>query len=187
VCVHLAMYRVRHVLQNKGESGNVGAMRKTVYIETSIISYLTAQPSRDLRAAAWQQITTQWWQQERMKYELYTSALVIKEASQGDPEVAKRRLQVLASLSELTIDDEVERLADKLMEGGGVPVGAEGDALHVAAAAVHEMDYLLTWNCRHIDNAVTKPIIRSICAAVGYPYPEICTPVELLSEDLSDV
>lgn len=70
-------------------------MRKTVYVETSIISYLTAQPSRDLRAAAWQQITGQWWQQERTKYELYTSALVIKEASQGDAEAAKRRLQVL--------------------------------------------------------------------------------------------
>jgi hypothetical protein len=74
-------------------------MPKTVYIETSIISYLTAQPSRDLRAAAWQQITTQWWQQERAKYELYTSALVMREASQGDAEAAERRLQVLASLS----------------------------------------------------------------------------------------
>jgi len=162
-------------------------MRKTVYVETSIISYLTAQPSRDLRAAAWQQITTQWWQQERAKYELYTSALVMAEASQGDSDAAKRRLHVLADLFELTVDDEVERFANKLMEGGGVPVGAEGDALHIAVAAVHETDYLLTWNCRHIDNAATKPIIRSICAAAGYPYPEICTPVELLLEESPDV
>jgi predicted nucleic acid-binding protein len=162
-------------------------MRKTIYVETSIISYLTAQPSRDLRAAAWQQITTQWWQRERNKYELYTSALVMEEASQGDPEAAQRRLRVLSDLSELTIDDEVRALAEKLIEGGGVPAGAEGDALHIATAAVHEADYLLTWNCRHIDNAVTKPIIRSICAVAGYPYPEICTPVELLSEDFPDV
>jgi len=140
-----------------------------------------------LRAAAWQQITAQWWQQERTQYELYTSALVIKETSQGDAEAAKRRLQVLADLSELTVDDEVERLADRLMEGGGVPAGAEGDALHIAVAAVHEADYLLTWNCRHIDNAVTKPIIRSLCVVAGYTCPEICTPVELLSEDFSDV
>ncbi len=76
-------------------------MQKTVYIETSIISYLTALPSRDLRAAAWQQITTQWWQQERAKYELWTSALVIKEASQGDTEAVRRRLQVLADLSDV--------------------------------------------------------------------------------------
>jgi hypothetical protein len=162
-------------------------MRKTVYVETSIISYLTAQPSRDLRAAAWQQITGQWWQQERTKYELYTSALVIKEASQGDAEAAKRRLQVLTDLSGLTVDGEVERRTDKLIEGGAVPVGAEGDALHIAVAAVHEMDYLLTWNCRHIDNAVTKPIIRSLRMVAGYACPEICTPVELLSEDFSDV
>lgn len=140
-----------------------------------------------MRAAAWQQITAQWWQQERTQYELYTSALVIKETSQGDAEAAKRRLQVLADLSELTVDDEVERLADRLMEGGGVPAGAEGDALHIAVAAVHEADYLLTWNCRHIDNAVTKPIIRSLCVVAGYTCPEICTPVELLSEDFSDV
>jgi hypothetical protein len=162
-------------------------MRKTVYIETSIISYLTAQPSRDLRAAAWQQITAQWWQQERTKYDLYTSALVMREASRGDSDAARKRLQVLADLSDVAVDDEAQQLADKLMEGGGVPVGAEGDALHIAVAAVHEMDYLLTWNCRHIDNAVTKPIIRSICALAGYPYPEICTPVELLSEELPDV
>jgi hypothetical protein len=147
-------------------------MSKTVYIETSIISYLTSQPSRDLRAAAWQQITSQWWQQERAKYELYTSALVVREASQGDAAAAGKRLEVLAGM---------------LMEGGGVPPGSEGDALHIAVAAAHEMDYLLTWNCRHIDNAVTKPIIRSICATAGYACPEICTPLELLWEEPSDV
>ncbi|MBP7051491.1 MAG: type II toxin-antitoxin system VapC family toxin [Phycisphaerae bacterium] len=162
-------------------------MRKTVYIETSIVSYLTAQPSRDLRAAAWQQITTQWWWQERAKYELCTSALVMEEASQGDPDASRRRLQVLENLDKLTVDDEAERFADRLMAGGGVPVGAEGDALHIAIAAVHEIDYLLTWNCRHINNAVTKPIIRSMCAVAGYSCPEICTPLELLSEESSDV
>jgi hypothetical protein len=162
-------------------------MSKSIYIETSIISYLTAQPSRDLRAAAWQQITTQWWQQEREKYELFTSALVTAEASQGNPDVATRRLRVLADLSELTAGDEAEDFAARLIEDGGVPVGAEGDALHIAIAAIHEMDYLLTWNCRHIDNAVTKPIIRSICAVAGYCCPEICTPLELLSEESSDV
>jgi len=90
-------------------------------------------------------------------------------------------------LPELRAGDEAERFAAKLMEGGGVPVAAEGDALHIAIAAIHEVDYLLTWNCRHIDNAATKPIIRSICAVAGYTCPEICTPLELLSEESSDV
>jgi len=162
-------------------------MRKTVYIETSIVSYLTAQPSRDLRAAAWQQITTQWWEHERGKYDLCVSALVVAEASQGDPEASERRLQVLADLSELMVDNEVERFAADLIAGGGVPTAAEGDALHIAVAAVHETDYLLTWNCRHIDNAVTKPVIRSLCAVAGYTCPEICTSLELLSEEPSDV
>ncbi|MBN2130846.1 MAG: type II toxin-antitoxin system VapC family toxin [Sedimentisphaerales bacterium] len=162
-------------------------MGKSVYIETSVISYLTAQPSRDLRAAAWQQITMQWWQQERIKYDLITSALAVAEASQGNPEAAERRLQVLADLPELTASDEAEHFAAKLIQDGGVPVGAEGDALHIAIAAIHEVDYLLTWNCRHIDNAATKPVIRSICAVAGYTCPEICTPLELLSEESSDV
>ncbi len=162
-------------------------MRKLVYIETSIVSYLTAQPSRDLRAAAWQQITTQWWEQQRGEYDLYISALVIAEAAQGDREAAQRRLRVLADLPELTVDDEIERFAAELMAGGGVPPAAQGDALHIAIAVVHEIDYLLTWNCRHINNAATKPVIRSLCAVAGYNCPEICTPLELLSEEPSDV
>ncbi len=162
-------------------------MGQSVYIETSVISYLTAQPSRDLRAAAWQQITAQWWQQEGPKYDLFTSALVAAEASRGDPQAAERRLHVLADLPELASGEEAEHLAAKLMADGGVPVGSEGDAFHIAIAAIHEVDYLLTWNCRHIDNAATKPIIRSICAVTGYTCPEICTPLELLSEEPPDV
>ena len=183
---HLAAMDTRCLLSKAGKSGKLKAMRKVVYIETSIVSYLTAQPSRDLRAAAWQQITAQWWAHERDKYDLCVSALVVAEASQGDPEASRKRLQVLADLPELTVDDEVERFAAELIAGGGVPNAAEGDAVHIAIAAVHEVDYLLTWNCRHIDNAATKPIIRSLCAVAGYACPEICTPLELLSEEWSD-
>ena len=137
-------------------------------------------------AAAWQQITAQWWEQQRSKYELFTSELVLTEAAAGDPSAAKRRLDRLADIPELTVDDEVKELARRLIAHGGVPADAEADALHIAMAAVHRMDYLLTWNCRHIDNAATKPIIRSVCAAAGHLCPEICTPLELLSEE-SDV
>jgi len=159
----------------------------SVYIETSIVSYLTARPSRDLRAAAWQQITTQWWTTERVKFELFTSELVIAEASAGDQQAAGSRLKALANIRGLPVDEEVRALADRLIEGGGVPPEAELDALHIAVACVHEVDYLLTWNCRHINNAIMKPIVRSICATVGYPCPEVCTPLELLAEEQNDV
>ena len=162
-------------------------MNKTVYIETSIPSYLTARPSRDIRAAAWQQITSQWWDEARAEYDLFTSELVIVEASAGNSEAAARRLEALQGIAELPIDQEVQELAEELISKGGVPAGAEADALHIAVAAVHRIDYLLTWNFRHIDNAATKPLIRSICADAGYTCPEICAPVELLSEGESDV
>jgi predicted nucleic acid-binding protein len=162
-------------------------MKKSVYIETSIPSYLTARPSRDVRAAAWQQITSQWWDEARVDYDLFTSELVTVEASAGNPEAAARRLEALRGIAELPIDEEVQELADQLISKGGIPSGAEADALHVAVAAVHRIDYLLTWNFRHIDNAAKKPIIRSICAAAGYSCPEICAPMELLQKDDNDV
>lgn len=162
-------------------------MKKSVYIETSIPSYLAARPSRDVRAAAWQQITNQWWEEARPNYDLFTSELVIVEVSAGNPEAAARRLETLQGIAELSIDEEVQELAAQFISKGGFPSGAEADALHVAVAAVHSIEYLLTWNFRHIDNAAKKPIIRSICVAAGYPCPEICTPMELLQEDEDNV
>lgn len=162
-------------------------MKKSVYIETSIPSYLTARPSRDVRAAAWQQITTEWWDSARDDFDIFTSELTIVEASAGNHEAAERRLKVLQGTPELEIDEEVQELAELLISKGGIPNSAEADALHVAVAAVHRIDFLLTWNCRHIDNATKKPIIRAICIGAGYPYPEICTPMELLPERNEDV
>ena len=97
------------------------------------------------------------------------------------------RLDYLKGIPELVIDEEAKDLACRLIEGGGVPSDAQADALHIATACVHEVDFLLTWNCRHIDNPVTKPIVRSICTVAGYQCPEICTPLELLSEELENV
>ncbi|MEE8056490.1 MAG: type II toxin-antitoxin system VapC family toxin [Pseudomonadales bacterium] len=156
---------------------------KSIYIETSIPSYLTARPSSDVRAAAWQQITYQWWDEERKKYDLFISELVITEASEGHPEAARRRLKSLENIAELAIDQEMSDLATALMAGGGIPRASEADALHIAIAAIQRINYLLTWNCRHINNASAKPIIRKLCEKAGYVCPEICTPLELLSED----
>ena len=160
---------------------------KSVYIETSIPSYLTGRPSRDVRAAAWQQITNQWWEQEKAKYLLYISELVLVEAMAGDASAAQKRLDSLSGIPELGISEEAKILAANLVSEGGIPKHSEADALHVAIASVYDIDYFLTWNCRHINNATMKPIIRSICAVSGYTCPEICTPLELLSEGAENV
>ena len=136
---------------------------------------------------AWQQLTWQWWSEERHRYELFASGSVIAEASRGGPESALRRTQCLEGVPELLVDSEVQELAARLIADGAVPSSAQADALHVAVAAVHGVDYLLTWNCRHIDNAAAKPLMRSVCAVCGYTCAEICTPLELLGEELGDV
>ena len=153
---------------------------KTIYIETSIVSYLAGGASRDLLIAACQQATKEWWQDQRDRYDLFTSQLVVAEAAAGDPESAKRRLAYLEGIPELRVTTEVGDLARALVTQGALPSKAEADALHIAVAAVHRMDLLLTWNCRHIDNPATKPMVRSVCLAAGYLCPEICTPIEIL-------
>ena len=153
---------------------------KTVYIETSILSYLTSRPSRDLLAAAHQQVTQAWWERCRQRFEVFVSPLVAQEAKRGDPDAAQRRVVALTGLPVLEIVEEAYELAAAFIAGSALPAAAEDDATHIALAAVHGMDYLLTWNCRHIDNAETKPVIRSVCATHGYTCPEICTPEELM-------
>lgn len=153
---------------------------KTVYIETSIVSYLTARPSNNLMAAAWQKVTLDWWDTQKNRFSLFTSDLVLEEAKRGNHEAASRRLDVLSEIAILEITDEVVTFSKELIKEGALPAKALDDALHVAVSTIHKVDYLLTWNCRHIDNAETKPIIREVCFNAGYPCPEICTPQELM-------
>jgi hypothetical protein len=155
---------------------------KSVYIETSVISYLTGRTSPRLITAAHQQITRDWWDFHRQRFELFISPLVIDEASGGDSGAATKRLRILEDLPILDITGEAMELVDTLIDGGALPVQAKDDAAHIAISTVHNIDYLLTWNCRHLDNAETKPVIRSICAVKGYICPEICTPIELMGE-----
>ncbi len=157
-------------------------MKKSVYLETSVISYLAARLSSNLLVAACQQVTAQWWSERRHDYDLFISELVVREARAGNSEAAGRRLEYLKSLEELTITEEVKQLADRLISEGSLPSHAQADALHIAIAAVHKIDYLLTWNCRHIDNPATKPKIRSSCSTAGFTCPEICTPIEIMEE-----
>lgn len=155
---------------------------KTVYIETSIISYLKARPARDLLAAAWQSATNQWWDTQRGRFELFTSQLVVDEAGRGNTDSAQRRLEELAPIPHLAMPDAVADLAFALLKESALPKKATDDAFHVAVSAYHGIDYLLTWNCRHIDNAEMKPLMRHVCSLHGYPCPEICTPLELMGE-----
>ena len=158
-------------------------MRKRVYIETSVISYLAGRPSRNLLVAAWQSLTIEWWEKRRNLFELFVSELVLEEAGRGDPEIAGKRLKAIEGIPLLKLTDSAVELSKKLIFENALPTKATGDALHIALSAVHNTDYLLTWNCRHIDNAEIKPLVRSVIIANGYNYPEICTPQELIGGD----
>ena len=154
-------------------------MKKKVYIETSIVSYLTGKPSQNLLVAAWQSLTTEWWENRRDIFKLYTSELVIEEASCGDMKAAQKRLKALEGIPLLKLTDSAVELAKKLIANGVLPSKATDDAVHIALATVHGIDYLLTWNCRHINNAEIKPLVRTMIVSEGYKCPEICTPQEL--------
>jgi hypothetical protein len=153
-------------------------MKPKVYIETSIPSYLTAWRSRDLIVAANQEITKEWWD-SREQFDLYISALVIQEAGAGNPTAAQKRLEQLDDIPELNITEEVENFAEILIQKVPLPEKARIDALHIAVAALSGMDYLLTWNCTHIANAILRPKLEAICREFGYEPPTICTPQEL--------
>jgi predicted nucleic acid-binding protein len=157
-------------------------LRDRVYVETTIVSYLAARLSRDLIVAAHQQLTEEWWLQRRSSFDLFTSQVVVREAAAGDREIAQRRLDLLAEIPLLAIDDAALELAKRLLHRGMIPARAAEDASHIAIATIHGMDYLLTWNCKHIANAQMQKAVAEICRAAGYEPPTICTPEELMGE-----
>lgn len=157
-------------------------MKPKAYIETSIISYYTARPSRDLVVAAHQEITHEWWDNQRSNYNLYTSQVVHDEAGAGDPEAAAKRIQALQGIELLDVNDRAAELAEKLLTENCLPKKAAEDALHIAIAAIHRMNYLITWNCKHIANALMRSAIEEVIRQNGYLPPVICTPEELLGE-----
>jgi len=156
-------------------------MRPKAYIETTVVSYLTALPSRDLVLAAHQQVTRDFWS-TRDAFELFVSQFVLDEASAGDAAAAELRVAVLRELVLLDLTRDATLLAAELIRGGGVPEKAKIDALHIAVASVHGMDYLVSWNCTHIANATMRGRIEAICRGAGFDPPVICTPLELVKE-----
>lgn len=157
-------------------------MKRKVYIETSLISYLTARPARTIIGAAQQQITQDWWEKERGNYNLLISELVIRECAAGDPEAARRRLDALHNLPLLDIDDHVRAIATDLVVEGCVPQNVAEDAMHIAIAAVHGVDFILTWNFKHIANPMLQERIARFLETRNYLIPFICSPQELLGE-----
>ena len=157
-------------------------MKRTLYLETTIVSYLTAWRSPQLVMAGQQEATRDWWDRQKDKYDVFISEPVLQEASAGDHAAAQRRLEVLKDIPELDITDEARDLAKELVANVPLPAPAQMDALHIAVATVHGIDYLLTWNCRHIANAAFRSRIELICEAAGYEAPVICTPLELIED-----
>ena len=157
-------------------------MKSRLYLETTIPSYLTSRPSRDLIVAGHQQVTREWRGRRRDNFRLYLSQLVIDEVSAGDPAAARERLKTVKDVPLLDITPEVTELAPGILASGKVPRKAAADAAHIAIAAVHGMDFLMTWNCVHIANATNVRALALICREHGFDCPVICTPEELMGE-----
>jgi PIN domain len=158
----------------------------TVYIETSIVSYLRQRPSSQVVMAARQLLTHQWWDDERSNYELVTSQYVLDEASAGDPVLAAKRLQSLDGIPLLPLDPQIGVIAAEFVSRAILPPKASIDALHIAMVAYHRIQYLLTWNCTHIANAKNLPRIHAVLTDLGCSIPIICTPEEMVNDGSED-
>lgn len=158
-------------------------MKPAVYVENSVISYLTARKAqKNVRVAGHQDVTREWWNTKRHQFDLYASAVVVEEAQDGDAGAAAARLEIIAQLKLLEVTQAARDLAAVLLDETRLPAKATADALHIATAAVHGMDYLITWNCRHIANAVIFRSVERACRQNGYEPPVMCTPEELMLE-----
>ena len=158
-------------------------LKKRIYLETTVVSYLAAKPSRDIIVAGHQDATRELWPELSTKYETYISALVFEEAKKGDPDQAQIRLAAISSFPMLDIDDEARLLAEKIVGRRAVPAEYPEDALHIAVAAVNGIEVIITWNFAHLNNPFTRKKVRQIVEGEGFECPEICSPEELLEVD----
>ena len=156
-------------------------MKSKLYIETSVVSYLVAHPSKDVVVAGQQASTRRWWKERRRTYDVFASKLVWQEAEEGNHEAVERRLKFIRPLRWLQVTAEVVQLTQALVGRKALPPNAADDATHIALGAVYEMEFLLTWNFTHINNPATEERVRIICRQHGFHCPVICTPDQLLS------
>ena len=155
-------------------------MKRTVYVETTVVSYLTARPSSDLQIAGHQKSTRELWPKLLSDYTTYVSALVYREAARGDQDQATKRQKAIRPFLTLATTDEAQALADSIVAGKGIPSEYPEDALHVALASVNGVEVIVTWNFAHLNNPFTRMKVRQLVEKAGYECPEICSPEELL-------
>ena len=155
-------------------------MKQSVYIETTIVSYLAARTSRDLIVAGHQQITSEWWEKVSPKFRCYVSEVVIEESEKGDIETSKKRLDLIAGFPVLAVNDEIKKLASIFFERLKIPEKSRLDSVHLATACWYQMDYLLSWNCKHIVSAVVRKLLNEMAKELKIQIPVICTPEELM-------
>ncbi len=158
-------------------------MKPRLYLETTIPSYLVARRSRDLRLAADQETTQEWWEQLRQEFELFISETVLLEVSRGNAEFAAARLAAIRGIPVLRDSSAAAALTKRLLADAIIPPVAADDAAHLGLAAANGMDYLLTWNCRHLNNPALRRRIEQACAACELTCPVICSPTELMTID----
>jgi hypothetical protein len=153
-----------------------------IYIESTIPSYVVARPARDLLQAARQQLTHDWWDLKREHHELFTSQVVLDEITDVEAEMARQRLKLLRGVPLLELNAAANDLGREVLRSGLLPASADGDAAHIALATVHEMDILLTWNCRHIANVAIQQRLRRLVEQSGYTLPSLATPEEFMND-----
>jgi predicted nucleic acid-binding protein len=154
-------------------------VKAKVYVETTVVSYLAAPPSRDIVVAGHQETTRAWWTR-RDRFELFVSQAVVEEASHGNAVAAAQRMALLDGIPVLGLTAEIDAIANQLLRAAAGPAKARIDAIHIAVAAVSRLDYLVTWNLTHIANAAIRGKIEQTCRGAGLQAPVICTPEELL-------
>jgi hypothetical protein len=157
-------------------------MKPRVYVETSVISYLTARPSSNILLLARQQFTREFWDLRGLKFEALFSDLVLDEASAGDAVAAAARLAACEGLVALVINPGAQAFAQELIRTGAVPATEPEDALHIALATIHQMDYIASWNFAHLVGPAAKFKLQSKISALGHVPPIIATPEEIFEE-----
>lgn len=159
-------------------------IKPSVYIETTIPSYLVGRPSRDIIVFAHQELTWIWWTKYRKYFSLFTSEFVLDEIANGDQMIASKRLETLEKVELLDLDDEIRKLAAIYLQKLSIPNSAATDTLHIACAVFHKIDYMLTWNCKHLANASIRRHLQAINHSLGLSTPDLCTPEELLIKEV---
>ena len=154
--------------------------KPTVYVETTVIGHLVGRMLADPVVAGRQTVTRQWWPMAIIKYRFFVSKVVADECAAGDPDAAKERLDILDSLEFIATSPAVDALAHKLIERSAVPKSEPRDAIHISLAAVNGLEYLVSWNFKHIVNPTTRVAIERVCRGAGFVPPIICTPDELM-------